>query len=60
MIPVGVEMYGGSEFDIYKIPQNQEKLYIDAKIRKNQLLMIKSLVNYNIAKSSLQYTIRLP
>jgi hypothetical protein len=28
-----------SEFDIYKIPRNQEKLYIDAKIRENYLLL---------------------
>ena len=37
--PFGVKMCGESEFDIYEIPRIQEKLYIDAKIRENHLLI---------------------
>ena len=32
-------MCGEFEFDIDKIPRTQEKLYIDAKIRENHLLI---------------------
>jgi hypothetical protein len=34
-----VKMCGESEFGIYKIPRIQEKLYIEAKIRENHLLI---------------------
>jgi hypothetical protein len=40
MIPFGVKMCGESEFDIYKIPWIQEKLYIDVKIRENHLFAL--------------------
>ena len=35
------KMCGESEFDIYKIPRIQEKLYIDAKIRGNNIFTHK-------------------
>ena len=37
-----VKMCGESEFDIYKIPRIQEKLYIDAKIRENNIFWSKT------------------
>jgi hypothetical protein len=36
-------MCGESEFDIYKIPRIQEKLYIDAKIRENNIFWSKRI-----------------
>ena len=39
LTPFGVKICGKSEFDIYKIPRIQEKLYIDAKLRENHLLI---------------------
>ena len=33
-------MCGKTEFDIYKIPRIQEKLYIDAKIRENNIFRV--------------------
>ena len=33
---------GEPEFDIHKIPRIQEKLYIDAKIRKNNIFWSKN------------------
>jgi hypothetical protein len=37
----GINMRG-IEFDIYKIPRTQERLYIDAKIRKNNIFGLKT------------------
>jgi hypothetical protein len=35
-------MCGESEFGIYQIPRIQEKLYIDAKIRENNIFWSKN------------------
>ena len=42
--PFGVKICGESEFDIYQIPRIQQKLCIDAKIRKMFVTWIQSLV----------------
>ena len=72
-LPKNDKKCGEAEFDIYKTPRIQEKLYIDAKIRENNIFWSKNndfsfprtfFVDFrqksHFCDFSLQYTIRLP